>query len=175
MCKRCGCTQCKNHKYLSSSGSCVSSCPTGYSGVGLQADNRVCDDCADVVDGCAQCYTVDGFDVRCSRCNPGLSVYEDYECVPLCSDYGAFFPNATSGACQSCYGIFTSNCYSCSATRCFACDGNKYLAPDNQSCLASCPSGSYGSGSGVRDRECISCSENINHCATCDNSRRACV
>jgi proprotein convertase subtilisin/kexin type 5 len=169
------CTKCPNLSYKNtsdSSGSCVSSCPSGYYG-----DNST-NWCVACDNNCKTCN--DQYAENCSSCKSAT-----YWFVSICvgankcpnGTYANSYGSASSApVCTIC--SVNLNCYTCyynttsSALLCSSCKVGYYINTTTGVCSSSCPSNyfaSVASSSCIQcDASCLTCSSITNYaCVTC--------
>lgn len=136
------------------------SLPATQVGFTISCDSN-CKECATPITNCTSCY-------------PGTITNNQYlqnsVCVSTCAT--GSYPDAANGACQPC----ASPCSTCtSATACLSCLTNvteKYYNSANNSCLAVCPQGFYGSINVCTpcSSPCLNCSTTSTNCTACNTS-----
>lgn len=141
---------------LSSSNTCLSSCPIGKFG---NTTTSICDPCHS---SCRTC--VGPLETDCLSCSSGSFDITNTTCVSSCGA-GRYNSNSICYACPD-------RCSTCtSVATCTACQkvlGVPYFL-NLTSCLVQCPSGTYGDTTSL---QCIDCTS---PCATCSGSATYCL
>ena len=162
------CTSCNTGYYFDSTAKSCTQC--------TQTNPNSCKACASAVSTCTECklkYYLDNG--QCKSCSGGCKKCSSDTVCTECST-GYYLKNSACDTCRM------PNCKKCSsATTCTECDSGNYLTTDGKckrcgdncgicdadKCLV-CYSGSYLPYEGAK--YCVSCDNNIKHCASCTSS-----
>ena len=191
------CDYCR-YEYYSYKGTCVKTCPGGYSGYGkdcvqcnvdlncktcFYGDQNTCKDCYEgyylfnneCVEECDAGTFVEN--KTCKYCNPTCKICTNYETCVECKD-GYFYKD---GLCLlDCGQGFTKvdkKCVPCEVSNCKSCVNNPNECTScykdwilyNTLCLSNCPEGKY-----VNDLKCYNCLPNCSKCndsSTCEKCK----
>ena len=89
------CTQCRDSKYLNNHGDCVSTCPSGYTGIGSGVNGRTCQACLGDCDQCKSSGT-------CTQCLNSNYLNNNGVCVSTCpSGFTGIGSTVTARTCEA--------------------------------------------------------------------------
>ena len=131
------CTECKNSKILTPSGTCDDDCPDGfYAHSSTEDDPTIGSLCVECPENCAKCTSPD----HCTECKSATYLTDDHTCDLLCPD--GFYGDGTADTgrvCKKC----SDDCNRCASDdMCYECKNHKFLTPSD-ACEAECPEGYY--------------------------------
>ena len=131
------CTECKNSKILTPSGTCDDDCPDGfYAHSSTEDDPTIGSLCVACPENCAKCVSPD----HCTECKSATYLTDDHTCDPLCPD--GFYGDGTADAGRTCKRC-SDDCNRCASDdMCYECKNHKFLTPGD-ACEAECPEGYY--------------------------------